>query len=292
MFKRNFDGYELFESERNFDFAKRSSIGCGKKAPIAFYPKTEMQCIALLRRLDRDGVEYRIAGNLTNVLPPNENAEFAVVSTKRLREVYRTQNGLFVSAGVSSYQLLSDCKQHGLGGVEFLAGVPCTMGGALFMNAGAAGRYIAEAVESVRIYTDGKVSVLPVNKCGYAYKTSAFMDEKIAILGANLCLRPTAFQTVSACIQSYLQRRAHLPKGRSMGCVFKNPTGKSAGELIENCGCKGWRVGGAFISEIHANFIINDGSATTDDIKKLIALIKNKVWEEGSIQLEEEIQYW
>lgn len=292
MFQTNFDGYEVFESERNFDFAKRSSIQCGGKAPIAFYPKTEMQLIALLRRLERDGIPYRIAGNLTNVLPPKGMAEFVVISTKRLRELFRTKNGLFVAAGVSSHQLLSACRDVGLSGVEFLFGVPCTLGGALFMNAGAAGRYLAEHIETVRVYRDGKVSVLPVEKCGYAYKTSAFMDGNTAILGANLSLAVSTSQTVSAHMQSYLQRRAHLPKGHSMGCIFKNPAGKSAGALIDGCGCKGWRVGGAFVSELHANFIINDGSATVDDVQKLILLIKNKVWEEFSIHLEEEIRYW
>ena len=190
-----------------------------------------------------------------------------------------------------SGRLLTYLTQAGLGGVEFLAGIPCTLGGILFMNGGAGGQYIADCVESVRVYRDGQVTDLPMSACGYAYKQSIFMRTGDVILGGKLRLKHSAPNAVQEEIKRWLLKRAHLPKGKSMGCVFKNPQGYTAGKLIEEAGLKGQRVGGAKVSEQHANFILNDRGATANDIHTLIALIKDTVWQRYSVRLEEEIRY-
>lgn len=289
--------YADFTTENPFDFALRSSIGCGGVARLAFCPRSKGELISLLERLHADGVGYRVLGNLTNVLPPDGESKRAVVRLKHLQVVKEEQNGLYVSAGATSGLLLRVCAAANLSGAEFLAGIPCTVGGALFMNAGVSGRYIAEIVQSVRVLYQNKQQELSLADCKYAYKTSVFMQDEFLILGASLRLTPATAGAVEREIKGYLQKRAHLPKGRSMGCVFKNPQPPeypeniSAGKLIEGAGLKGMRVGGAFVSDTHANFIINDKNATSEQIKRLIDIIKNAVYAQYKIRLEEEIRY-
>ena len=197
----------------------------------------------------------------------------------------------YVSAGAKSSEFLRACRYARKSGAEFLAGIPCTLGGALYMNAGVSGEYIAEIVKSVRVLRDGHIIDLPVEECKYSYKNSVFMERKDVILGATLCLTDASERNITEKEKYYLERRAHLPKGKSMGCVFKNPIGTTAGALIEGAGLKGLRVGGAKVSEKHANFIINEQNATAEEIKSLISLIKNAVKSQYGTELSEEIQY-
>lgn len=277
--------------ERPFDYAKGSSIGCGGIAPAAFYPKTVEELVLLVNELQQKGVPFTVLGNLTNVLPPDGESKAWVISTKKLAKIERTDSGVFALAGVTSGLLLKECKRHGLGGAEFLEGIPCTLGGALYMNAGVSGTYIAEITESVTVLRAGKLVVLEKAKCDYAYKSSVFMRSGDVIVGARLCLQQASEDTILKRLDYYRARRAHLPKGKSMGCVFKNPIGMIAGKLIDGAGLKGLRVGGAVVSTEHANFIINDRNATSTHIKTLIMLIKNAVFAQYKIRLEEEIRY-
>lgn len=282
--------YEKFTTEKDFDFSKRSTIACGGFAPVAIYPQTVDECKTLLQYLKEDDLPYVVVGNLSNVLPCSGIYNKVVVCTKRLRNMLYEKE-VFVEAGITSGAFLRACKIQGLSGGEFLTGIPCTLGGALYMNAGVAGGHIGDIVESVTVVRDGEIVTLQKNECGYAYKKSAFMRSQDCIVGANLRLYKASEKEILEKIRSYAKRRTHLPKGKSMGCVFKNPDGVSAGQLIECAGLKGFRVGGAYISPLHANFILNDGNATTAQIKTLIAIIKNAVFAQYNIRLEEEIRY-
>ena len=277
--------------ETPFDYAKRSSIGCGGIAPVAFYPKSVEELISLVDELQDEKLSFTVLGNLTNVLPPDGESRTAVVSTKMLVGIEETESGVFAFSGVTSGALLKACKRLALSGAEFLEGIPCTLGGALYMNAGVSGTYIAEIVESVTVLRQGKLVVLEKADCAYAYKSSVFMHSNDVIVGAKLRLKQTTEESVLERISQYRAKRAHLPKGKSMGCVFKNPDGMIAGQLIERAGLKGLRVGGAVVSSEHANFIINDKNATSAQIKTLINLIKNAVFAQYKIRLEEEIRY-
>ena len=262
--------YDKIVVERPFDFSLHSSIACGGLAKTAFYPQSEGELTALLSRLDKDEKRWIILGNLTNVLPPDLGTEKVVISTKKLKKIDAQSNVVYVEAGVSSGALLRALRQEGLSGAEFLTGIPCSMGGALFMNAGVNGRYINEITLSVRVYRKGEIITLPVEECRYAYKTSIFMENDDVILGATFLLEKRDRALVVEKEKEYRARRNRLPKERSMGCVFKNLPNVSAGELIEKAGLKGLRIGGAKVSEIHANFIINDGKATAKEVLTLI----------------------
>lgn len=284
------NGYETFSRLKNFDFAKHSSIGIGTKAELVFCPQSLPECVALLQKLQSEGVPYCVLGNLTNVLPPDKPLQKAIVLTKNLHAIKKTEKGVFAYAGIKSGALLRFCRQNEYSGVEFLQGVPCTLGGALFMNAGVSGRYINEVVDEVLVYRDGKTHTLSNAECQYAYKQSVFMQNQDVILGASLRLQKASADEIAAKEKAYACKRAHLPKGKSMGCVFKNPQGYTAGELIEKCGFKGVREGGAIVAQAHANFILNDNGATSRDVEILIDKIKTAVFEKFGVLLEEEIR--
>ncbi len=272
-----------------FPFAKHASIGCGGEARVAYFPKSEEETIALSDFLRAEGTPYLVLGNLSNVLPSDEGYSGAVVSTKWLRGLSMEKN--FAYAGVTSGQLLAAAREAKKTGVEFLKGIPCTLGGALYMNAGVGGRYIAEVVERVLVLREGERLWIDAADCEYDYKRSVFMQNDDIILGATLRLQPSTREQIEERERAYLARRAHLPTGRSMGCVFKNPEGMVAGKLIEGCGLKGLRLGGAKIAEEHANFILNENGGTARDIRALIALIKNAVRAQYGVELREEIRY-
>lgn len=281
------DGYT---TEKRFDFSLRSTVGVGGIAPMAVYPDTEEKLVKLLRNFENEGVSYHVLGNLSNVLPPDGVSKRVVVCTKLLKGI-SVEKGFYAEAGVVSGALISAMKTYEQSGAEFLSGIPCTLGGALYMNAGVAGFYLSDIVESVRVYRRGEVIELSQKDCGYGYKTSVFMQNGDVILGARLCLRSASESEITANLKAFKERRQHLPKGKSMGCVFKNPQGYTAGKLIEGAGLKGLRMGDAYVSLEHANFIINDKNATAKQIKGLIGLIKNAVYAQYKIKLEEEIRY-
>ncbi len=289
--KNRFFDYSAYTQEKPFSFAKNSSIGCGGTSETAFCPKSVAELTSLVNRLKKDEIAYYVLGNLTNVLPPDGGTNRAIIRTKNLNGIAFTENGAFAYAGVNSGALLSACRRESKSGAEFLYGVPCTLGGALYMNAGAGGTYIDEIVESVLVLRDGKTQLLKKADCGYTYKHSAFMENEDVILGAALRLKKGTAEEISENESYYANRRKHLPKGKSMGCVFKNPKNAFAGDLIERSGFKGMRIGGAKVSEEHANFIINDAGATAGQIRSLITVIKNGVFAQYGVQLEEEIRY-
>lgn len=292
------DDYTLFfkkqffdiTHEENYDLARRSTIGAGGTAKLAFFPNTAEELVRLLDGLQNYGISYTVLGNLSNVLPRDGESKTVYILTQNLKGIEDGKN-LFAYAGTSSAAFLRACEARGKSGGEFLTGIPCTIGGAAFMNAGVSGRYLSEIVESVLYYNEGEILCLPLSECNYAYKQSRFMQGKGAILGVNFRLVDSDVQTIRRERAFFMERRKHLPKGKSMGCIFKNPENGIAGKLIENAGLKGMRKGGAVVAEEHANFIINDRKATANEIKSLIALMKNAVYTQYKISLEEEIRY-
>ncbi|KAK9091313.1 hypothetical protein Sjap_024490 [Stephania japonica] len=184
----------------------------------------------------------------------------------------------------------------GFGGLEFAAGIPGTVGGAVYMNAGADGQETSDTVNSVEIVTiDGERRVFDRNNLAFGYRWSCFqeMEDLAAIVSVTFRLKASSLSRARQ--QDYMARRRLLqPVGeRSAGSVFRNPSGVgfSAGELIEKAGMKGFRVGGAKVSDKHANFFINSGSSTSRDMLELIHIVKEKVNQKFGIQLVEEIRY-
>lgn len=197
-------------------------------------------------------------------------------------------------SGLRLNQAILAAEKRGLAGLEFLAGIPGTIGGALVMNAGAWGRSIGDVVEQVRVMgRGGRIKVLQKKDIKFAYRSSGL--EKYIILDAVFRLKITAAAEIKKKIAQYLKQRSATQdsSGPNAGCVFKNPGGGvSAGRLIDLCGLKGRLIGGAAVSTRHANFIINRGNARADDVLKLMRLAKRKVKNKFNIDLEPEIKIW
>ena len=196
---------------------------------------------------------------------------------------------LLCLAGITVPELLAYCKKHALSGLEFLYGIPATIGGAVYMNAGVSGKAIGDSVELVCAY-DGKDLKFSRENCNFGYRRSTMRDINALILSTILNVQPSTAQKIEEEISFYKSRRSHLPKGKSCGCVFKNPENASAGYLIEAAGLKGFRYGGAVVSQMHANFILNDGG-TASDVKTVIDTVKKRVLQKFGILLKEEVVY-
>ena len=161
------------EYELDFDFSTHSTVGVGGIAKIAFYPKTLREMTRLCDFFTDNGMEFLVLGNISNTLPPDGVFEKPIILTRKLKSI-EFSGGVFVEAGVTSSAFLDACEKNGRSGAEFLAGIPCTIGGAVYMNAGAGGAYIDEIVESVLIYCKGETKLVPRKACGYSYKHSVF----------------------------------------------------------------------------------------------------------------------
>lgn len=277
--------------QADYSLAKRSCIGCGGNAKFALFPNDEKELAALLGVLQANGFSYRVLGNLSNVLPPDGEYPKIPILTECINQIKIDGDEVYAGAGTSSGKLLRFCKERGLVGGEFLTGIPCFVGGATYMNAGVRGAYMQEIVSGVLVYVDGQTVKLTAKECQFSYKNSLFMHRDAVILGVYLKFKQDTPQAVEKAIAEYAQNRKNLPVGKSMGCVFKNPQGGIAGKLIEGAGLKGLTLGGATISEKHANFILNENACKSSTIKTLILLIKDRVQAEYGIRLQEEIIY-
>lgn len=273
-----------------YNFSLHTTYGVGGNANIAYFPKTILQAKAVYDSLVRQKVPFIVTGNGSNLLVSDKGFRGAVISLSELRGIIRTgSNTLFCLAGTTVGELLNYCKKRCLSGLEYLVGIPATIGGAAFMNAGVCGVAFGDNIVKVRIY-NGKTVILNKKQCNFAYRYSTMRDINALITGVTVNVVGSDERTIEERLSYYRQRRLKLPKGRSCGCVFKNPAGFSAGYLIEAGGLKGKRIGGAVVSENHANFILNCG-ASADDIKKLISLVKSRVAEKFGIELQEEVVY-
>jgi UDP-N-acetylenolpyruvoylglucosamine reductase len=194
-------------------------------------------------------------------------------------------------AGAKLKQVAVEARRHGLSGLEFLEGIPGSVGGALRMNAGAMGGATFEVVESVRLMDfDGNVREVTPPEMSVAYRGCATLKNHIA-LGAVFKGRPDSQESILQRMSAFSRKRwTSQPTAPSAGCIFKNPEQIPAGKLIDELGLKGTRVGGAVVSAEHGNFIVNDGAATARDILELIEILKAKAKAKHGVELQMEVE--
>jgi UDP-N-acetylmuramate dehydrogenase len=284
-------------AERGKRFAELTSLRVGGAIDWVISPKTEEQAAAVIHEFEKNGIPWRPLGSGSNVLADDGEHHYVIVSLKELKSdpVFDGER-VSISAGYSLPRLCVDAARHDLSGIEGLSGIPGTVGGALWMNAGAYEQEIGTVVESVRVARDGRVTEIPGNEVQWNYRHTSFREGEL-LLGATLRLQRGDREKIrERMAKAKGQRMTTQPHGaRSAGCFFKNapasPVG--TGKMIDELGMKGTRRGGAVVSEKHANFIVTEGDeAKAADAMALAEEIRERVKREHGIDLEYEVELW
>lgn len=284
-------------AERGRRFAELTSLRVGGAIDWVISPETEEQAAQVVHALDESEVAWRALGSGSNILADDGDHHYVVVSLKELKgEAHFDGERVSVSAGYSLPRLCIDAGRRGLSGIEGLGGIPGTVGGALWMNAGAYGHEIGTVTEVVRVARGGSVVEVPGSEVKWDYRHTSFREGEL-LLGATLKLVPDDPEKIGARMkEAKAKRMATQPHGsRSAGCFFKNPPGSpiGTGKIIDEMGMKGERRGGALVSPIHANFIVTEGeNAQASDALALAEEIRERVRAEHGIELEYEVEVW
>jgi UDP-N-acetylmuramate dehydrogenase len=284
-------------AERGRRFAELTSLRVGGAIDWVISPVTEEQAAAVVLELDHAGIAWRALGSGSNVLADDADHHYVVVSLKELKGEARFDGErVSVSAGYSLPRLCIDAGRRGLAGIEGLGGIPGTVGGALWMNAGAYGHEIGNVTETVRVARQGRVVEVPGREVKWDYRHTSFREGEL-LLGATLHLLPDDPEKIGArMLEAKNRRMATQPHGsRSAGCFFKNPPGSAigTGKMIDEMGMKGERRGGAIVSPVHANFIVTEGeNAKASDAIALAEEIRERIRREKGIELEYEVELW
>lgn len=287
-----FDGEKILKRVKkteNFSFAKNTTYGLGGTAKVAYFPESEEEAVAVYGSLKAKNDKILILGNGSNILAADKRFDISVISTKNLNRIYKREGCIYCQSGVTVTKLLNFCKANEIGGFEYLAGIPASVGGLALMNGGIPERHLGDDILSVKIF-DGNLRNLDNKQCNFGNKYSTMRDIDCLILGVNLSICAVPREAIEKNIAIFLEKRLIQPRGKSCGCVFKNTKSASAGKLIDEAGLKGLKYGGAEVSREHANFIINNG-ASASDVYALIQTVKNKVYSLFGIRLDEEVIY-
>jgi UDP-N-acetylmuramate dehydrogenase len=284
-------------AERGRRFAELTSLRVGGSIDWVISPETEAKAAAIVNELEQAGIGWRALGSGSNILADDGEHHYVVLSLSEMKgEVSVAADLVSVSAGYSLPRLCIDVARQGLSGIEGLGGIPGTVGGALWMNAGAYGHEIGTVTETVRVARDGGVAEISGDSVKWNYRHSSFKEGEL-LLGATLRLRPDDPEQIKARMDDAKSRRlATQPHGaRSAGCFFKNPPASltGTGKIIDELGMKGTRRGSAVVSPVHANFIVTEGeNARAEDALALAEEIRDRVRREQGIELEYEVELW
>lgn len=278
----------MFLLKENYSLKNLCTFHIGGRAKYYIQVKSSTDLIETFQFIKSKNLKYFILGNGSNILFDDDGYDGVIIHND-LCEIVRNENEICVQSGVLLKELLNFAQVHNLGGLEFAAGIPGTVGGAIYMNAGAENENISKYLKKVWFYAfDNDLKEYDIDDLTFGYRTSSFQKMSGFLFKAQFFLSPFCDKEK---IRAYLiKRKSTQPiEAYSAGSVFKNPPSNYAGKLIEECNLKGVKIGGAKISEKHANFIINEKNANSKDVLALIALIKKSVFEKHNIVLNEEI---
>lgn len=277
----------------NEPLAKRTTLRVGGPADLLAEPGSETDLAALLQFAREHSLPVFILGRGSNLLVRDGGVRGLVISlaNPNFSAVDLEGQHLRCGAGARLKAVAAEAKRAGLAGLEFMEGIPGTVGGALRMNAGAMGAWTFDVVCSVRFMDrEGQARELPAREVPVEYRACPLFREHIAI-GAVFQGRPDSREAIDQRMQTFSRKRWDTqPAAPSAGCMFKNPAEIPAGRLIQELGLKGTRVGGARVSDEHGNFIVNDGQATARDVLELAELIRERALTLRGIRLETEVE--
>ena len=251
----------------------------------------------VLRICREEGIPYLFIGNGSNLVFGDKGFRGAVLRLMEEEPVLQPELGegvVYAPAGMQLKKLCQFVRDHSLSGLEFAFGIPGTVGGAVYMNAGAYDGEMADVVQLVHCITpDGERGFLPAAELAFSYRHTALMERDLIVIGVTLKLTPGDYDTIAATMKDLMGRRREKQplEYPSAGSFFKRPVGYFAGKLIQDAGLKGFTVGGAQVSEKHAGFVINRGGATAADLVELCRQVQQRVYEQFGVRLEPEVRF-
>lgn len=283
------------QMKQNEPMNNHTSFRIGGNADVFITPYNYEQVRMIVRICDRYNIEYFVIGNGSNILVRDKGFRGVIISLDRNMSSFEIINSTQIKAdaGALLSAIANAALDNSLDGFEFASGIPGTIGGAIYMNAGAYGGEIKDVFVCADVLTkDGQIRTITANEIEFGYRTSNVQKEGMIVLNATIQLNKGDYNSIKEKIRDFNKRRADKqPLGKpSAGSTFKRPEGYFAGKLIMDSGLRGFKIGGAQVSEKHCGFIINNGGATAEDIINLISHIKNVVLKNYGITLEPEIR--
>jgi UDP-N-acetylmuramate dehydrogenase len=291
---------EAVQGEIRFDepMSAHTSLKIGGPVDIMAFPEDPVSLKNILVAAQKESIPIFVFGAGTNLLVSDDRIEGIAVSLKAFRSIEYTKETdeekavLSVGAGTPLVTLINFACEGGYSGIEGLVGIPGYVGGAVFMNAGSFGTEIKDVIHSIAVMNmQGDISILDRDDLEFSYRQLA-LPEEVLILSANIVLKKDSPGDVAARTREFMNtKKAAQPLGvHSAGCVFKNSEADAAGKLIDAAGCKGMRVGGIEVSQMHANYFVNKKNGTCAEFLQLMEIVKEKVMKRSGIELEPEIK--
>jgi UDP-N-acetylmuramate dehydrogenase len=281
--------------ETDYPLAKRTWYGLGGAADYFIAPKTVKQLKEVVRRCTNNNIRIYVMGFGSNLLISDEGLRGAVIKleAEQFSQIEFDGDEVIAWAGAELSKLVLTCVEKGLSGIEALTGIPGSVGGAVKMNAGGNFGDFGSTVETVTLMdSDGNVFEKSKPELVFDYRRTNITAK--FILSARLKLNESDSEQIMRTVKEiWIYKKNNQPLNtKNSGCIFRNPQGGSAGALIDRAGLKGLRIGGAIVSEKHANFIIAEKECTSNDVMRLIEAIKEKVKEQFDVELELEVEIW
>ncbi|MBR6510430.1 MAG: UDP-N-acetylmuramate dehydrogenase [Clostridia bacterium] len=288
----NFLNSKKIEYKINEPLKKHTSFKIGGNADYFVLVKSKTELILILKELNAKKIPFFIIGKGSNLLVSDKGIEGVVISLAKLDNITLYGNILKAEAGANLAAVCLKAQGFGLTGLEFAYGIPGSVGGALFMNAGAYGGEMSQVVVSAEYVTfSGELGIINLSDMKLGYRTSIFKEGKMVITSVSFGLKNGDKTEILTAMEDFLGRRKSKQplEYPSAGSTFKRPEGYFAGALIEKNDLKGKTVGGAMVSEKHAGFIINFNNATSEDVRKLISNVQETVFKADGVMLETEV---
>lgn len=269
------------------------TIHIGGIGKYVCYPQNIQELKKLIKYLNKKQVSYFVLGNGSNIVFEDGVNEEVIICMKKLTNYTIKNENVIADAGINLFALNFFCKENALEGLEWSYGIPGTLGGAVYMNAGAFGYEIKDFVKCAWVLQNEKTKKIMAGDMGFGYRETSFMKNGAIILKVKLCFKNGVKEEIEQRQKYYItQRKCLQPYGEySAGSVFKKSNGISAGKIIDKLGLKGVKIGDIEISNKHANFFVNLGNGTSEDLHKLISNVKEEVKNKENINLEEEIVF-
>lgn len=275
----------------NFDIKKLTSFKIGGKIARMYFP-TSVEEFVEIKSKEPDAF---VAGNFSNILVSTDGYNGALICTKKIDNIEFKGNRVIAGAGVRGTKLSKLALENNLSGLEFMVAFPGSVGGEVFMNAGAHGQMIADVLKSAKVYCPEKgIITLTNEEFEFSYRTSICQRKPYSVLEAEFELTPANSEAIQEKMNENLSFRQNKQPSLTLpncGSTFRNPQGDSAGRLLDESGVKGMRSGGVRVWENHANFIINDGDGTSLDVLRLMDKMYSSVKEKFNIELKPEVRY-